>query len=166
MLFGEILRRWQAVRPRVMRRSLADEAREPPFLDDLLDEADRRVRRLGNLAIGSAWNPTSDQESALVGLWATFEDLAMPAPASSVGISKAVLLVTNGRVGPALDSNVQASLRFPRPRTAREWVALLHAVAEDVAAFERRHGPLATCVPEPYRHLASGRLYDMALGPR
>jgi len=165
-LFGEILRRWQATRPRVMRRTKAERLHQPPFLDDLIEEADRRVRRLGDLAIGPGWSPTADQESALVGLWATFEDLAIPAPASSVGISKAVLLLTNGRIGPALDSNVQRSLGIPRPTTAREWITLLGAVASDVAAFEAKNGRLASCVPTRHGQLAVGRLYDMALGPR
>lgn len=164
--FGAILRGWQATRPRVMRRTRSDRRHEPPFLEDLLEEADGRVRRLRGLAVESVRNRTADQESALVGLWHIFKELAIPAPASSVGISKAILLATNGDFGPALDSQVQGRLGVPRPTTAREWVEVLEGVADDIAAFEAHSGALGGCVPNRYRHLAYGRLYDMALGPR
>ena len=37
---GQILRSWQACRPNTMRRAYIDAEHEPPFLDDLLKEAE------------------------------------------------------------------------------------------------------------------------------
>jgi hypothetical protein len=165
-LFGVILRRWQATRPQVMRRTRADHAHERPFLDDLLEEADGRVRRLGDLSVESLRHRTSDQESAMVGLWHVFKELAVTGAASSVGITKSVLLATNGRIGPALDSTVQQKIGVPRPTSAREWIGVLDGVAGDIAAYQAKNGPLGDCVPIQHRRLAVGRLYDMVLGPR
>jgi hypothetical protein len=164
-LFGMILRRWQATRPHPMRRSREERANQPPFLDDLLQEADGRVSRLGELSVESISTRSGDQESALVGLWHIFRDLTVAGEASSVGITKAVLLVTNGRIGPAFDSNVQRSVGVSRPTSARQWIALLEAVSNDIAAFEAANGPLRGFVPIADRHLAYGRIYDMIFGP-
>jgi hypothetical protein len=43
---------------------------------------------------------------------------------------------------------------------------MLDRISDDVAAFEATDGPLEDAVPTQFRHLAVGRLYDMALGPR
>ena len=67
---------------------------------------------------------------------------------------------------PALDSQVQARLGIKPPTSSIEWLATLGQVANDIAAFEARSGPLADAGPERFRHLNVGRLYDMALGPR
>ena len=170
VLFGEILRRWQAVRPRTMRRTRIDGRHDAPFLEDLLDDADRRVRRLGDLSVGAGWKPTADQESALIGLWATFVDLAIEGPATCVGISKSVLLVTNGRIGPALDSNVQLALRIRPPQTARDWISVLSDVADDIAEFERGNAQLSACVRKDIAgsHRVASTTWPLALnnGPR
>jgi hypothetical protein len=50
--------------------------------------------------------------------------------------------------------------------TCAVWIATLEEVAEDIRAFEAAHGSLTKVVPERFAHLAYGRLYDMALGPR
>jgi hypothetical protein len=61
---------------------------------------------------------------------------------------------------------VRERLGLPRPTTSREWIAFLEAIADDIAAFEADRGPLSQIVPPRFSHLATGRLYDMALGPR
>ena len=81
-------------------------------------------------------------------------------------ITKSILLVTDGRIGPAFDSTVRTRLRLERPRYSTDWIGAVDLIADDLAAFESRHGPLAEAVPKRFRHLAVGRLYDMALGPR
>lgn len=86
-------------------------------------------------------------------------------PASCVGISKAVLLLTDGRIGPALDSQVRTWLGISKPKTAAAWIGVLEGVSEDIAEFEARNGPLRDAVPARFAHLAYGRLYDMAFGP-
>ena len=37
---------------------------------------------------------------------------------------------------------------------------------DNIGAFEVHSGSLIDAVPERFRHLGIGRLYDMALGPR
>jgi hypothetical protein len=62
---------------------------------------------------------------------------------------------------------VVRGLAIPRPTTPEEWIAVLRAVSEDLGGFEEMNGmKLDSVVPERFAHLACGRLYDMALGPR
>jgi hypothetical protein len=86
--------------------------------------------------------------------------------ASCVGITKAVLLLTDGRIGPAFDSQVRRRLGVARPTTYREWLQALEEIGEDIAVFESAHGPLTKAVPAHFAQIPYGRLYDMALGPR
>jgi hypothetical protein len=109
---------------------------------------------------------TSTQRDALGTLWEVFAALPINGRATCVGISKAVLLVTDGRIGPALDSTVRERTGLPRPANGGEWLACLAAIGEELAEFESRHGPVQDAVSPRFRHLAAGRLYDMALGPR
>ena len=74
--------------------------------------------------------------------------------------------MTDGRIGPALDSQVRQKLGVGRPATCREWLQILQDVGEDIAMFESAHGPLAKAVPARFARIEYGRLYDMALGPR
>ena len=101
------------------------------------------------------------------GLWSTFRRLSIERPASCVGISKAVLLLTDGRIGPSLDSRVRAGMRIERFDLAGEWLTVLTGVSEDIRAFAQATGmSIQDAAPEAFRHLAPGRLYDMAFGPR
>jgi hypothetical protein len=67
---------------------------------------------------------------------------------------------------PAFDSQVRRKLGVGRPATCHEWLQTLEDIGEDIALFESAHGPLLNAVPVRFTHLAYGRLYDMALGPR
>jgi hypothetical protein len=167
-LFGRILRRWQATRPQAMRRIASEAKHEPPYLDDLFELAASStgaVGVLGDLTVLDVASRTYQQDKALRGLWDLFSGLTTTESASCVGISKAVLLLTDGRIGPALDSQVRTWLGINRPTTAAAWVGVLEGVGEDIAEFEARNGPLRDVVPPRFAHLASGRLYDMAFGP-
>ena len=165
-LFGRILRKWQATRPVAMRRLKAEAQHRPPFLEDLLRSAAEPLRLLGRLTVVRIAHRTREQDKALTKLWTNFSRLSTADVPSCVGISKAVLLLTNGRIGPALDSRVRRALGVRPPTTARAWLTVLEDVAKDIAAFEASHGPLTNAVPARFAHLAYGRLYDMALGPR
>jgi hypothetical protein len=59
-----------------------------------------------------------------------------------VGISKAVLLASNGQIGPALDSQVRDQLRIRAPVSSGEWLHILDDVGADIRAFEAQHGLL------------------------
>jgi hypothetical protein len=165
-LFGKILRKWQATRPVAMRRLRAQASHSPPFLDDLLALATAPLATLGTLDVRSIRSRSAPQDNALSDLWSIFGQLPTTGTASCVGITKAILLLTDGRLGPAFDSQVRKKLGVGPPATCAAWVSTLEQIARDIAAFEAAHGPLARAVPGPFARLAYGRLYDMALGPR
>src|SRR5450759_3209708 len=165
-LFGRILRKWQATRPKTMRRIRSEAQHGAPFLEDLLELAAEPLDRLGDLTVLTVAHRSVRQSEALADLWALFSSLPSDGTASCVGITKAVLLLTDGRIGPALDSNVRRQIGAGRPETCAAWVEILEGVADDIAAFESGDGPLDKAVSPRFGHLAYGRLYDMALGPR
>jgi hypothetical protein len=78
------------------------------------------------------------------------------------------MLLAQGGIGPAFDSVVRKNLSLKRHLgTADEWIAALHAVGDDINAFEARYDTkLARVVPERFATYRVGRLYDMVLGPR
>ena len=165
-VLGQILRRWQATRPQPMRRTRAEATHAAPYLEDLFEEAQMSVRVLDDLDLSAIRRRTEAQERSLRGLWGNFSRLTATGEATCVGITKGVLLVTDGRIGPAFDSTVRARLKLERPKYSVDWLTSLDRIADDIAAFESRHGPLEAAVPARFKHLATGRLYDMALGPR
>jgi hypothetical protein len=165
-LFGRILRKWQATRPLAMSRLRREAKHRAPFLDDLLELAIEPIRVLGDLTVLTIAKRTPAEDDALKTLWATFSRLPTSGISSCVGITKAVLLLTDGRIGPAFDSQVRRKLGVEKPATCREWLQILEGVAADIAIFESTHGPLSKAVPTRFGQLAYGRLYDMALGPR
>jgi hypothetical protein len=148
-----------------MRRTHREAEHAPPYLEDLLDLATGPLRALADVDLRSVRTRTPDQQDALAELWEVFARLTVSGTASCVGITKAVLLVTNGRIGPAFDSNVQTRVGH-RPESTIEWLDALGEISEDIAAFEAMNGPLASVVAPRHAHLAVGRIYDMALGPR
>lgn len=165
-LFGRILRRWQATRPLAMRRLRAEAEHGPPFLNDLVAAAEEPLRALSGLTVLTIARRTRRQDQALTRLWAIFTRLPTSGAASCVGITKAVLLLTDGKIGPAFDSKVRRKLGVGRPATCREWLQTLQDIGEDIAVFESSHGRLTKAVPARFAQLAYGRLYDMVLGPR
>jgi hypothetical protein len=165
-LFGRILRRWQATRPVAMRRVKREASHDAPFLDDLLESAREPLRVLRDLSVLTVARRAPRQDEALAALWDIFFRLPISGVASCVGITKAVLLLTDGRIGPAFDSQVRRKLGVGRPNTYREWLHVLQEIGEDIAMFESAHGPLREAVPVRFAPLEYGRLYDMALGPR
>ena len=167
-LFGRILRRLQATRPLAMRRVASEAKHGPPFLDDLFElvySPTGPIAVLGGLTVLNIGDRTDRQNTALTDMWDLFSGLTITKAASCVGISKAVLLLTDGRIGPALDSQVRTWLGISRPTTAAAWVGVLEAVGNDIAAFESANGSLREAVPSRFAHLAYGRLYDMVFGP-
>jgi hypothetical protein len=165
-LFGQILRKWQATRPKPMRRIRAEAQHEAPFLEDLLQSAVDPLSRLGDLTVAGVATRTPKQDQALIDLWDLFSNLTSTGLASCVGITKAILLMTDGRIGPAFDSNVRQQFGVGRPETCRQWVQILEYVGEDITVFQSRHGALSQAAPPRFAQLECGRLYDMALGPR
>jgi hypothetical protein len=168
-LFGRILRSWQATRPLEMRRLKAEARPGAPPLDELLEAATEPLSALGDLTVLTVPQRTSRQDAALIALWDVFSHLTTTALASCVGITKAVLLLTDGKIGPALDNQVRMGLGVGGPAkfvSCTDWLQVLRGVGDDIAAYESAHGPLVEAVPPRFAHLEYGRLYDMAIGPR
>jgi len=169
--FGRILRRWQACRPNKMRRCRVEASHEAPFLEDIVERGENAAVALDAFDLRHANTMSHTIENALLDLWAIFEDLSYGSRsrnglAGVVGISKAVLLLTEGRVGPAFDSTVRKRLGTGDISTAKSWTTNLKRVAEDITQFEELNQcTLKEAVPTEYRSLSYGRLYDMILGP-
>lgn len=170
--FGAVLRKWQACRPNEMRRDAASAAHHPPYLDDLIVKADPPLKALVTFDISGQSPFTAVIKAAIRELWTIFRALAYQGDAyngqaGAVGISKAVLLLSLGRVGPAFDKEVSTNLGIKSVNNADQWIDALKTANRDIREFERRNGvTLAAAAPAAFAHLPAGRLYDMALGPR
>jgi GrpB-like predicted nucleotidyltransferase (UPF0157 family)/mannose-6-phosphate isomerase-like protein (cupin superfamily) len=149
-----------------MRRPKAEAKHEPPFIEDLLDEARPHLKALGDLTVRDLALATSERIDALHRLWATFSQLPQRGTASCVGITKATMLLTNGRIGPAFDSMVRKKLGLKdHLKSSDEWIGVLREISEDILAFEKQHGTLAEIVPDQFAEYQVGRIYDMVLVP-
>ena len=169
--FGRILRRWQACRPNTMRRCRYEDAHGAPYLEDLVLRGIEVSSALRDFDLRHAHAINEATEKALLELWTIFKDLSYSGGcrnglAGVVAISKAVLLLTEGRVGPAFDSKVRKMLRTGDILTAKDWIMNLKNVIQDITQFERLNQcSLSETVPEEYSRFHYGRLYDMIFGP-
>lgn len=170
---GRVLRRWQACRPNTMRRHAASALHQAPYLDDLISAAAPHVEALSTFDIAnSASFETAAFTTALAHLWDVFEQLSYQGRvrnglAGSVGISKAVMLVTSGQVGPAFDSEVRGALKVGKINNFAQWHNALVVVNADIQAFQQANGiSFSEAKPPRFAKLNNGRVYDMALGPR
>jgi len=170
---GRILRKWQACRPNRMRRDAASATHQAPYLDHLLALAVPHVVALSTFDIADpSALESATYATALDHLWDVFEQLsyhgrARQGLAGSVGISKAVMLVTDGRVGPAFDSSVKTALRLGEINHPAQWRRALGIVNADIQKFEHATATsFSAAKPSKYAALQNGRVYDMALGPR
>ncbi|HUW08479.1 MAG TPA: hypothetical protein VM537_02065 [Anaerolineae bacterium] len=165
--FGGILRKWQATRPYPLRRTRQEADHEAPFLDDLVEWAQPHLAAVEGITLASIHGIQPPQCNAMDELWSIFKQLPATHSASCVGISKATLLLTNGRIGPAFDGNVRKRLGIDYIETPAEWIAVLAQIGSDVRSFEQKwRVPISEAVPPQFRYLEMGRLYDMVLGPR
>ena len=171
-VFGVTLRKWQACRPNTMRRDKHGADHDPPFLDDLIGQAESPLAALNHFEMRSADLFNKEVKMALHQLWDIFKHLSYRGKAHGglagiVGISKAVLLLTEGRIGPAFDSTVRDNLKIKEINDPFCWIYELKNVAQDIEAFERKNNCLLIdCAPTVYSKFHYGRLYDMAFGPR
>jgi hypothetical protein len=171
-VFGDTLRKWQACRPNTMRRNKDGAFHAPPFLDDLIEQAESSLTTLNHFEMRSADLFNKDVKKALNKLWEIFKHLSYKGKAHKglagiVGISKAVLLLTEGRIGPAFDSTVRVNIKIKEINDPISWIVELKNVAQDIKEFERKNSCLLTdCAPTDYSKFHYGRLYDMVFGPR
>jgi hypothetical protein len=142
-----------------------------PYLDDLLSQSHEALTHFDGFELRNGEEIDEEIEQLLTQLWDIFQHLSFAGRsrnglAGVVGISKAVLLLTEGRIGPAFDSEVRRKLGTGNILTPEAWAANLRNVATDVAEFERSNDcVLCEAVPREFAYLHYGRLYDMILGP-
>jgi hypothetical protein len=150
-----------------MRRTRDEAEHSPPFVEDLMAQAQPHLDQLQDVTLLSIGTITPSQRKALHGLWYVFRRLASRGSASCVGITKAVLLLTNGRIGPAFDSTVRRQLGIDHVVDPEEWIMTLVEISLDIRAFELKYGvSFIEAMPSEFQHLQVGRLCDMVLGPR
>ena len=167
------LRKWQACRPNRMRRTRKVGGHPAPYIEDLVTAAAPNIAVLGTFNIALSPPLASPAHiAALTELWIIFENLSYAGRSrfgrsGVVGISKAVLLLTDGRVGPAFDRKVRENVGIRSIGTPDDWIRALGVVNNDIRGFELHNGvSFSAATPVAYAHLHPGRIYDMALGPR
>ena len=165
-MFGKLLGKWGAVRPRPLRRCRAKAEHQPPFLEDLIQAAEPSLAALEGVTLREADRASANQVGALAELWRVLGALPQVGEAGCVGVSKGVMLLTRGKIGPALDRFVRQELGVKRPEHAAAWMELLAAIAGDIHKFEERYGRLERCLGEKVTEAGVGRLYDMLAGPK
>jgi hypothetical protein len=171
-LLGEILRNWQACRPNEMRRDKASAGHESPFLEDLILSATTDLAAMSAFDISDKSAFSVANQARLTNLWTIFRDLAhagkaYKGKAGAVGISKAVLLLSRGHIGPAFDKEVRDSLGLSEIDNSVHWIDALKRVNQDIRQFEKKNSTtILKAAPIRFAGIPTGRLYDMALGPR
>jgi hypothetical protein len=150
-----------------MRRPRSEAVHAPPYLEDLLTEAWPHLKDMGNLTVREIKTATPQQIKALLALWDIFCNLTCQGKATCVGITKSVLLLTEGRIGPAFDSTVRHHLRIGQPLNGKTWIEDLSSINDDISSFETRNGVrIESLVPTEWAPINVGRAYDMVAGPR
>ena len=167
---GVVLRKWQACRPNRMRRTQSVGGHNPPYLEHLVAQSVPYIQALQTFDIRLAASFSQQACAALRALWEIFEQLSFQGRARSglagvVGISKAVLLLSDGGVGPAFDSQVRGHLNIATINSANTWIEALRVANQDIHTFEVAQATTLQHAAPNYAHLQSGRIYDMALGP-
>jgi len=168
---GIVLRRWQACRPNRMRRTQIENTHDAPYLEDLIYQAAQYIQVLQDFDIREEASFSANNREALIELWNIFQNLSYHGRARNglagvVGISKAILLLTDGRVGPAFDSEVRGHLGTANVINSNQWITALRTAHQDIVAFEQSNQTtIQQATPQQHAHLNTGRIYDMALGP-
>jgi hypothetical protein len=158
--FKRIMGKWQACRPKTLR-SVAE-------LQRTLASSAGPLALLGSADLRSFQTPDETLTGAVYSMWHVFEDgLCVQGQPTEVGVTKAILLVTNGRLGPAFDSNVKMKLNARYVTGPRTYLNALATVAGELAAFEaREQRSIEDLAAEAGRPAEVGRVVDMVLGPR
>jgi hypothetical protein len=157
--FGDTLRRWNACRRRGGVRE---------HMAELLQSVLPYVESLQSSSLREFISPSQEESSSIMELWSVLESgLCLSKPASEVGISKSIMLLTRGRIGPAFDSTVRDAFGLRRINNARELLEVYKAVANDLRQFEHvNHVNLEELVPTGRESIGVGRIVDMVAGPR
>lgn len=157
--FEDTLRRWNACRKRGGVRN---------EMTGLIQAAVPHLNSLTRSDLRSFSDPSREQKFAVRELWSLLESgICLSKSASEVGISKGIMLLTRGRIGPAFDSSVRETFRFGRITSPDGLLLAYHAVADDLLRFEKLNRlRLEDLLPKGWGSIAVGRIVDMIAGPR
>ncbi len=152
--------KWQACRPKALRSGSE--------LQFMLTSALEPLKALALADLRCFRSPTQFLKDAICSLWQVFQDgLCMQGDATEVGVTKAILLVTKGRLGPAFDSNVKSKLKASYVIDAKTYLKAIAALATELAGFEdREQKSIEDLAAMAGRPAGVGRVIDMILGPR
>lgn len=156
---SRLLRKWKACRPSSARKDILP----------LLTELNTDLTIISTIDLRNIRQASSNEREAIGRIWSTLiNHICDKRKLTEVAPSKAILILTNGRLGPALDSNARTVLKLPRIWSSDEYLTLLLAISEDIAAFEKVNTPilLEELAPKEWQPVFVGRAYDMAVGPR
>ncbi|MBZ5569579.1 MAG: hypothetical protein LAN64_17265 [Acidobacteriia bacterium] len=158
--FKRIMGKWQACRPKSLRCATE--------LQRTLDSATEPLGLMGSANLRSFQAPGELLTDTICSLWQIFESgLCLNGKATEVGVSKAILLVTKGRIGPAFDSNVKKRLKALYVTDCKTYIKALAAIASELVGFEARELTTLDGLAEKAGRPADvGRAVDMVLGPR
>lgn len=158
--FGEILRRWQAGRP---RKISSDDK-----LLSILNQTKRILSQTTKINLREIFLSDTKIKGVLESLWNLFKnDLTEQKNTTGVGVTKAIMLVTEGNIGPAFDSNVCFNLNYYIHNSFESYYMGLQEIAEDIYKFENKENVhLEDLIPEQWKPVNIGRAYDMLVGPR
>ena len=165
--FSGMLRKWKACRPYRVRRSRKEKAHRAPFMDDILDEAASHLDNLSDFELAGTPVIGDSHARSLGNLRNIFKHLCYKdspdeGKAGIVGISKATMMLTDGRIGPVFDSIVREKLKTGDIPDAESWIAALEAVGEDIHRFEVDNGcSLRECIPAHLSEFHTGMIYDI-----
>jgi hypothetical protein len=158
-----------------MRRPQSQAVHEEPYLETIIANTQQYIDYLEGYDLGEGRRFTTAERDVLSELWNELLPLSLEGKkktkrhglAGVVGISKAVLLLTKGAVGPALDSQVRKRLCICEPINANQWANAIELASQDAHQFQVRNKcTLQEAAQEHCRNIKPGRIYDMALGPR
>jgi hypothetical protein len=157
--FGEILRKWQAGRPRTIS---SDET-----LLTVLDKTSKILSQTPEFNLRDITSSNTQIKDVLKSLWNIFKkDLTIEQNTTNVGVTKAIMLLTRGKIGPAFDSNASRNLNY-YISSFDEYYRGIQEIADDISKFEYKENVhLEDLVPDKWKPLNIGRAYDMLIGPK
>jgi hypothetical protein len=134
----------------------------------ILKSINEDFKTIERIDLRNVCHATPKEIAAIRRIWSTFVGkICSNRPIAEVAASKTILIITNGRIGPALDSNARVVMNLPRIKTSEDYVSLLLAISEDISVFEKSNNiQLEDLVPKEWQPVFIGRVYDMIVGPK
>jgi len=128
------------------------------------------LRALSGVSLRSFVDPSPQQCERILQLWNVLNpSICCNTDAGGVGVSKAIMLLTNGEIGPALDGNVRGAFGMSIINSADDLVRAYSAIATDLRDFEDWNDITVEDLARqvyPSDCIAVGRIVDMIGGPR